>query len=230
MSALVVKEGGRLADAFSDLFILAMHVRQAHDAGNADALRVRMRQLFDDAQRKGQALGKSDEVLQQARYAVAAYVDEMVLTSPWTQKDQWSARPLQYEFFNEHVAGVEFFNRLETIRRNRGDVELVAVYHLCLILGFEGQYRWRGVEKLKALIDELSREVQTKQAGAVALSPRGKRPDELIEVVKRGLPSWVVVVASVAVLFFFYLALSFLIRHDVGNVIADLDALARGGL
>jgi type VI secretion system protein ImpK len=218
-----------LADLFSDVFIVAMQIQQAREGGSADALRIRFQQLFDEAERKGQALGKTADALQQARYAVAAFVDEMILTSQWPHRDGWSARPLQYEFFREHVAGEEFFNRLDAMRRGGGDPDLLALYFLCLILGFEGKYRLHGGEKLKALVAELAQDLRAAQANSAPLSPHGKRPDELIEAVKRGLPSWVVVVASAAVVFFFYVALSFVIRHDVLGTIADLEQLARGG-
>lgn len=219
----------RLADVFSDVFMTAMQIQQARQGGSADAVRVRFRQLFDEAERTGGALGKTPETLQQARYAVAAFVDEMISTSQWPQREDWSARPLQYEFFREHVAGEEFFNRLDAVRRGGGDQDLLGVFYLCLILGFEGKYRLHGAEKLKALIAELAQELRATQDGAVPLSPRGKRPDELIEAVKRGLPSWVVLVASAAVVFFFYVALSFVIRQDVAGVITDLGQFARSG-
>ena len=106
-----------LSDVFSDLFILGTHVKNSKELGYADSLRKRTIDMFASAERKGRDAGYAEELLTQAKYALAAFLDEMIMGSPWSDKEQWSVNPLQYEFFKESVAGVEFFNRLEAIRR-----------------------------------------------------------------------------------------------------------------
>jgi type VI secretion system protein ImpK len=85
-------------------------------------------------------------------------------------------------------------------------------------LGFEGQYRIHEREQLRGLIEDVTREVQAKREDIPALSPRGRRPEELMELVKRELPVWVVLVTSLGIVLLFYLALTFLIGQDVGHV------------
>ncbi|MBI3596643.1 MAG: DotU family type IV/VI secretion system protein [Nitrospirae bacterium] len=226
MGTAVSVEKTRLGDLFADLFILATRVKNARDLGHSETLRLRIIEMFEAVEKKGKNLGIAAEILQQARYAMAAFLDEMILSSSWPDKEQWSARPLQYEFFREQVAGVEFFNRLESIRRSLPpNTELLEVYYLCLILGFEGQYKIHGTEKLKKLIEDVSLEIQSRRGEATLLSPHGKRPDELIEMVKRGLPSWIVAVSCVTVVFFFYIILSFLMSHDANEAVRDLKQL-----
>ena len=223
-------EGKRLVDLFSDLFILGAHLKSARDYGTPDALRMRLIEMFNSAEREAKRLGVADEAVQQARYALAAFLDEMILSVPSPHRDAWSARPLQYEFFRDNVAGVEFFNRLETLRRSiPSGKDLLEVFYLCLVLGFEGQYKLQGREKLKDLIDGLAREIQPKPGEIPLLSPHGKRPDELIEMVKQGIPSWVVVVSCLAILFFFYLSLSFVISHDANGIAQEIQQLIGGG-
>ena len=223
-------EGKRLVDLFSDLFILGAHLRSARDYGTPDALRMRLVEMFNAAEREAKRLALPDDAVQQARYAVAAFLDEMILSVPSPHRDAWSARPLQYEFFREHVAGVEFFNRLETLRRALPpNKDLLEVFYLCLVLGFEGQYKLQGREKLKDLIDGLAREIQPKPGEIPLLSPHGKRPDELIEMVKQGIPSWVVAVSCFAILFFFYIALSFVISSNANGIAAEIQQLIGGG-
>jgi type VI secretion system protein ImpK len=226
MATVLSAERTRLADLFAELFILASRMKNARDFGYAETLRNRIIEMFETAERKGKDLGISADILSQARYAVAAFLDEMILSSSWPDKEEWSARPLQYEFFKEHVAGVEFFNRLESARRSSPpNSDLLEVYYLGLILGFEGQYKIHGTEKLKKLIEDLSREIQSRRGEATPLSPHGKRQDELMDMVRRGLPSWVVVVSCVAVVFFFYITLSFMMSYDAHEAVRDLNQL-----
>ncbi len=214
---------GRLADIFSELFILSTQLKNARDYGDPASLRRRIIDIFDQVDRKGYSAGISKENMLQSKYAVAAFLDEIILGSPWPQKDQWRARPLQFEFFNEHVAGVEFFNRLETLRRIAAtQKDVLEVYYLCLILGFEGQYMLHGEAKLKSLMTELSREIEASRGGNGKLAPNGARPEEFIEMVKSGLPSWVILVAAATIVFFFFVTLSFLSRNDATEVAQNL--------
>ncbi|SRR5579884_365604 len=223
-------ERKRLVDLFSDLFILGSHLRSARDYGSPEALRMRLIEMFNAAEREAKRLAISDDAVQQARYAVAAFLDEMILSVPSPHRDAWSARPLQYELFREQVAGVEFFNRLEALRRALPpNKDLLEVFYLCLVLGFEGQYKLQGREKLKDLIDGLAREIQPRAGEIPLLSPHGKRPDELIEMVKQGIPSWVVVVSCMAILFFFYISLAFIISRDANGIAAEMRQLIGAG-
>lgn len=222
-----LEEKGNLADIYADLLILGGQVRNLKKHENPESLRRRIVELFEEADRKGKDAGMASDALLQARYAVAAFLDEMILSSSWQDKDYWSGRPLQYEFFKEHSAGVEFFNRLQAIRRTfPANADVLEIYYLCLLLGFEGQYKLHGVERLKALIEELSRQLQSRRDRMPSLSPHGKRPEELIEAVKQELPSWVAVVSSAALVFFFYIVLSWMIGSDAGDLAEEIDRMA----
>ncbi len=214
------------SNLYSDLFLLGIQLRSAKDPGSADLLRNRIIDLFNTVDRKGSDIPKDSR--DQAKYAVAAYLDEMILSSPWSNRDEWSARPLQYEFFKEHIAGVEFFNRINAIRRalpaNPG---LLEVYYLCLILGFEGQYKIHGTEALKTLTEEVQAELgrsQEKQAKH-GLSPHGSRPDELMEMVKQGIPAWVAFAFCLFVVVVYFLILTPMISHDAKGLADRLTQL-----
>ena len=214
-----------MTDAFSDLFVLGAYVRDSRDLGTADALRARLLNLFQSAETQGKEQGFSSEILTQAKYAVAAFLDEMIFSSNWASKDQWSSRPLQFEFFGEYVAGEGFFKRLEVIRGALPiNTDLLEVYVNCLIFGFEGQYKLEDRGKLRGLIEDVTREIQAKRE-VLPLSPHGPRPQEVLEMVKRGLPAWVVLVLSVGIIFFFYLGLSLLMSYDAGQVVEELQRL-----
>ena len=103
---------------------------------------------------------------------------------------------------------------------------LLEIYYSCLALGFEGQYKLEDREKLKSLIHDIYRELHAKEKDATLLSPHGKRPEEVIELVKHRLPAWVVVVASMAIILFLYTGFSLLIKYDASTVEEELQLRA----
>jgi len=219
---------GKLAEVFTDLFILGAYLRDARDVGSVEAFRSRLHQLFQSAEEKAKEAGIRPDVFADSRYAVTAYLDEMIINSRWAHKEQWAARPLQYDFFGEFVAGEGFFKRLEKIRSSMPlPMDLLEVFALCLIFGFEGQYRLHEREKLRGLVEDVTREIQAKRGDVPVLSPHGRRPEELFDVVKRQVPAWVILVIGLGIVFFFYVALSFLISQDTGTVLDELKRLLR---
>lgn len=88
----------------------------------------------------------------QARFAVCAWVDEVMLGSSWTHKGLWQRELLQRIYYNTAEAGEEFFDRLNNVGLHQRDVR--EVYYLCLALGFMGRYGHKGdeflLEQLKA--------------------------------------------------------------------------------
>lgn len=213
----------KLVDAVSDLLVLGTYLKDTKDLGSPEHLRTRLHHLFHQAEQTAKTAGTSTEVLTHARYAVAAYLDEMITNSRWTHREQWAAKPLQYDLFGEYVAGEGFFKRLDTIRRSLPlNVDLLEVYALCLIFGFEGQYRIQERERLRGLVEDVIREIQAKRGEFPLLSPNGKRPEELMELVKRELPVWAVMVTSAGIVLLVYVALSFLINQDVAGVLDQL--------
>jgi type IV/VI secretion system ImpK/VasF family protein len=83
--------------------------------------------------------GMLDRDYQDASFAVIAWADETILKhSAWKHHAQWSALPLQLEYFQTRNAGEEFFERLERLRPEQKEIR--EVYYSCLGLGFSGRY------------------------------------------------------------------------------------------
>jgi len=116
---------------------------------------------------------------EQARFMVCAWVDEALLASDWSQKQLWQREQLQRIYYNTTEAGVEVFERLESLGQNRHDVR--EVYSLCLALGFKGRYIGQGDEFLLE---------QLKAANLKMLSdsPAGILPLETLELFPGALP------------------------------------------
>jgi len=95
--------------------------------------------------------GISQEDFDHARFAVFAWIDEVILNSPWNEKDQWQLQQLQRTHYHTTDAGEIFFTRLNTLGPHQNYVR--EVYYLCLAMGFTGRYIHEGddflLEQLK---------------------------------------------------------------------------------
>jgi len=88
----------------------------------------------------------SREDYDHARFAVCAWVDEVILNSAWVQKNQWQKEQLQRIYYHTADAGEEFFERLNTLGLHQREVR--EVYYFCLALDFKGRYCHKGDEYL----------------------------------------------------------------------------------
>jgi type VI secretion system protein ImpK len=88
------------------------------------------------------------------------------------------------------------------------------VYHVCLVLGFEGKYKLEGREKVKDLYHDLFREIQGIRGAIPPLSPQAERSEIVLDVVKQEMPAWVVVACSLAIVFFSYIGMSVMIHQE----------------
>ena len=83
-----------------------------------------------------------------AKFAVYCWIDEIVQRSTWSEKSQWQQQLLQEQYFNTSNGGDIFFENIENLTGQDGDV--IRVYYRCLALGFRGKfYRADDQDKLE---------------------------------------------------------------------------------
>ncbi len=174
---------GSSIDVTRDCFDAILALREADDATLPEPVQLHatLRGMIDELLRLAAAAGFGRDDVQDMSYAVVALVDEVVLGKGSEElRLFWSGQPLQIHYFQENVAGEAFFTRLEAVRRNPQRLDVLRVYHLALLFGFQGRYRVRGGEfELLSMTDALGRDLARSQAGeADELSPRGARPSE----------------------------------------------------
>ena len=210
-----------VVDLCSEAFLLIFHIHAGNDPGHPEDLRRSIGLLFKDLDRQGKRQGHSEEDIKAIRYALCALIDETLLNSRWAFKDQWAERPLQLEFFGEHMAGERFFDLLERIRRKgRRKADLLEVFCMCLILGFQGKYKPHALEELAKLTRTLVEEVNGYRGGDTSLSPHWQVPDEPVERPEETIPRWALVtaVASVALVILMFVVLKFWLDSSVDEV------------
>ena len=195
-------ETPRIAELATGIFLLGLGVRQREANGDVEfgPLHKGALELFQDFEHDARTARMDPEDVGAARYALAAFVDEMVLNSGWEGREQWADEPLQLLFCDTSLAGAGFFDRLDEIRARDGtNPEVLEVFYLCLALGFRGKYGVEGAERLQALVkvlrDELERALPD---GPAEISPQWKVAEEAEPEADR-LPRWLVY-ASLAVI------------------------------
>lgn len=175
--------------------------------------------------------GFSQQDVDDMRYALVALTDEIVLQKSGALREYWLPRLLQLRFFNENVAGNAFFERLDGVRKDPARAEVLRIYYLCLLFGFQGKYRVRGGQvELADIVDRIKGDLlHAKQiVPELPLSPQGARPYEPIADARRNmLLVWLSVAAATAsFVLYFWLKLS--LGSAAGRLVERVSALASG--
>jgi len=111
--------------------------------GDPDRFRNRMITLLHDLRQEAMGNGYSTEDVEDAEFASVAFLDEVILTSDDPGRQQWAKKPLAVDLYHESAAGESFFDRLDSLKSRRDAqtfADLLEVFLLCLLLGFEGRY------------------------------------------------------------------------------------------
>lgn len=134
--------------------------------------------LLDEIAREGVKAGYSNEDIQDAHYAVVAFLDEVIHRSNAPGAERWT--PLQVKREGQAVAGDMVYERLSRIRTRRDSAELadvLEVYCLCFLLGYEGRYAIGGRQaELNRLAEDLRVQIERMRGRPSVLSPEGYLP------------------------------------------------------
>jgi len=192
-----------------------------------ELFRKRMRATLREVEREASNAGYDGAEIREAEFAVVAFLDEAILSSKDPKVEEWRKRPLNIDLFGQAIAGDVFFDKLADIER-RGEslhlADLLEVYLLCLLLGFEGRFApplrseaYRIMERLRGRIEAIrGLDYKLSPPLDLRLEPRAEpavRPD---------WPWWIVGAATVAGVFFLYWAILSLQVGQVESMAAGL--------
>jgi type VI secretion system protein ImpK len=182
----------RITRTVSECFGAVIHLRRTEPSALPEPEQVhrRLRAFVDRMLKRAAEEGFIHQDAQDLAYAVVALLDEVALAQSESMREFWMSQTLQFHYFKENRAGEGFFKRLNTIRVDPNRREVLRVYYLCLLLGFQGRYRVRGGElELMELTDNLARDLaQGGSYGTDTLSPHGERPPDGLRQTARRLP------------------------------------------
>lgn len=187
-----VVEPRNLMDLLYPGFYMVFLLRNGYTPMDASVFRDRLRQLMSQVDRGAKKLRLETDDVFQAKFAFCALLDEIVLGSSLKVREDWERKPLQLELFGEHTAGEKFFDRLETLRgEGARRLQVLEVYHMCLLLGFQGRYALEGSERLGYLTGRLGDEIVHLQGQRAAFAPHWAPPDQIVNKLRSEVPLWV---------------------------------------
>ncbi len=217
-----------LLELSQGVFSLILSLRGGSNFGEAEPLRQRITGFLNGIESEGFAAGVVKEDLDAVRFALVAFLDETILKSQWLHREEWRDRPLQLDLFGERLGGTRFFNELDVLRR-QGDArrEVLEVYHLCLTLGFEGQYQVSGQDRLQTLIADLRNQLgyDPRDRRELKLSPHGKRRDSPVAEAGDDFPFWRIAGIAAGVLVVLFVIFVLILNHHTGQAVDTLEGL-----
>jgi type VI secretion system protein ImpK len=193
-SGVLIADAHSLLDLMYDGFYMLFLLKNRHAPLGFEDFRQRLRDFLMQFERGTRKLDCSAEDIYNAKYAFCALVDETVLMSQFKIRDEWQLRPLQLEHFGDQLAGEGFFEKLEALRRQgAAKLQVLEVFHMCLLLGFQGKYLLEGTEKLNYLTVRLGDEIAHLRGTRPGFAPHGLLPDRVAHTLRNDVPLWVVV-------------------------------------
>ena len=190
-----------------------------------EVLHGRLRSFLERAMRQATDAGFSPQDARDIGYVLAALADEVVLSKGGELRDFWLARTLQLQFFNENTAGEGVFDRLRSLLVDPTRAEVLRVYYLALLFGFQGKYRIRGGEiELATIIDEVSNALaRAGQLRETDLSPHGARPKESNGRVRRNMPLVAMALVAAGLSVVLYVGLQFSLDGETEALLEKMD-------
>jgi type VI secretion system protein ImpK len=181
-----------LLDLMYDGFYALFMLKNGNAPQNDSDFAARMIQFLDEFGRNAKKQGASADDIDAAKYAFCAAVDEIILRSSFPIRDTWGRKPLQLVLFGEQLAGENFFHRLDALRlRGSNHLQALEVFHMCLLLGFQGRYILEGSEKLNYFTSRLGDEIAHMKGKRGGFAPHAGRPDQIVHKLRSDLPLWV---------------------------------------
>jgi type VI secretion system protein ImpK len=189
----------------------------------------RLRGLVDGMQRKAREAGYGEQDARAMAYALVALADETVLAHAGPLRDFWATQPLQLAYFGENTAGENFFVQLEQVRADAQRTDVLRVFYLCLLLGFQGRYGVRGAEvALSDLIESVRVQLTRALPMPEVLAPHGPRPEEGVIDSSRRFPIVWTALGLLALSSVLYLGLVVSLHERLVQFAAWMDSVTGG--
>jgi type VI secretion system protein ImpK len=167
-----------LALAYQEVFTAIDRLRGGRQAVvEASGFRQQIREAIGIAEQQSRSLGYSAEEIRLATFALVAFLDAAVLGLRNAVFRDWPKKPLQEELFGSFNAGEIFFTNIQRLSQqsdSAGLADVLEVYLLCLLLGFQGRHGMDAQGELRGVREALSQRIRRIRGVHDELSPAWK--------------------------------------------------------
>ena len=217
-----------LVDIMYEGFYALFLLKNGSGPLNQDGFVNNITQFLGDVDRNARQINVDADDVLNAKYAYCAAVDEIILRSPYSLRDAWETRPLQLRLFGDQLAGEHFFQRLEELRaRGAKHLQSLEVFHLCLLLGFQGRYALDGEDKLNFLCARLGDEIARMRGKTRGFAPHAERPDSVSNKLRSDLSLWVLTAVFAAASLTAYVGFRASLNHGADQALAGYNDLVK---
>ena len=146
--------------AAAPLLMLLGHLRLMAVERQAEPLAEHVAELIEEFDRKIAKTDVSEEDARIAKFVLCETADDIIANLPGSNHDFWAQHGMLSQFFQLKPTGAGFFQALNTVlAAPETHCDLIELMHVCLSLGFEGQYRGsaredRGLERVRRDVHE----------------------------------------------------------------------------
>ena len=216
----------RLVDLAGDWLVLIPALRACVELPDAQRLRGHAAELRTALERNAKQAGFTDVDVQSAVFSLTAVLDETIKRSRGRARDEFLARSLALDWSQTANAGVDFYTRLDELRKDRTKrIESLEVAACCLALGFEGKLATARDARVD-LINNLMLDVTAVRGhGEPALAPHVIGKDRIAAQAVSGVSRWVMAAAFVVALLLIWLGISQLSHFEAWRAVNDIKPL-----
>ncbi|WP_024878089.1 MULTISPECIES: type IVB secretion system protein IcmH/DotU [unclassified Methylosinus] len=227
--ALVAQHPNPILRAAGPLLHLLGRLRVAALSADLESLLEQVAAAVAFFDKDIRSAGVTPEQANVAKYLICATADDIVQNIPTDDRHLWTRYSMTSRFFGERLGGVNFFKQLEWLQRDpSANFDVLELQHVCLALGFQGQYRAAegGPNQLQYIqrnLYELLRRVRPKQV--LDLSPRWK--GQALPLGRKGfvLPVWASAAVATLLLFGVFIGLRAKLGGIGESVAAEIETL-----
>ncbi|MEM6471424.1 MAG: DotU family type IV/VI secretion system protein [Planctomycetota bacterium] len=108
---------------------------EANKSPSAEEISVKVRGLLDNAEN---SFGQRPD-WQLAKYALVAWVDDLLIDSAWDGNQWWEQNRLEFKIFNTTSAFSKFYEQSQRATE-LPQKDALEVFYVCVVLGFRGLY------------------------------------------------------------------------------------------
>ena len=164
----------------------------------SNELRPKCAKLLDDFEKRAERYRFNHKIVRVSKFALASFIDEVVLTNNFPLKEEWEKYALQLEYFGEQLAGNKFFEKLEAmLKQMKVTADAVEIYYVCMLLGFKGRYAVYEQDKLLSVMQRTADAlVKAGRIRPTELAPHWLANDQPEPPKKRGMPTWAKISAA----------------------------------
>jgi len=133
---------------------LQLKANECHPDGST---RQKIKDHLTRLEMDGAGKNYREQQVRDAKFALAALIDQTVLTGSSPLRNEWRRNLLVVDYFGDVNAGEVFFSRLDALLgAGNAEMDVIELYYHCLLLGYRGRYLVFKPEELPALVAKVA--------------------------------------------------------------------------